>query len=135
MIHRDLKPENVLIGDDGRLLIADFGLAVCSGGKWQNEVCGTLSYMAPEVISGRSYSCAVDMWSLGVMVYEFLTGGVPFDHAETQVLEKMILTKDMEPLPPSVSSDASHFVHIVREQLHHVPGHAGGSGMLTGCVY
>jgi len=77
VLFRDLKPENVMLDQEGYPRLVDFGSA-----KWTTErtytVAGTPHYMAPEVIAGKGYSSAVDYWSLGVMLYEFLCGGVPF---------------------------------------------------------
>lgn len=77
VLYRDLKPENVMLDQEGYPRLVDFGSA-----KWTTDrtytVAGTPHYMAPEVITGKGYSSAVDYWSLGVMLYEFLCGGVPF---------------------------------------------------------
>lgn len=88
-VHRDLKLENVLVGDDGQLKLADFGLSSVVGGtpggtgsdrprKVNNEV-GSLLYMAPEVLGGKRYrGMPADIWSLGVVLYTMLTGAFPF---------------------------------------------------------
>jgi cGMP-dependent protein kinase len=89
LIYRDLKPENVMVNEHGIILFAmigyltliDFGSAKLMGSqtnKRTKTIIGTPHYMAPEIIIGQSYSSAVDLWSLGVCMYEFISGGVPF---------------------------------------------------------
>jgi serine/threonine protein kinase len=87
IVHRDLKPSNLLIGDDGRLRIADFGLArdtVNNDGRFTNEVV-TSWYRAPELLLGSvGYGPEIDMWSVGCVIIELLIGR-PFFHARTDI--------------------------------------------------
>ncbi|MGW1543539.1 Stk1 family PASTA domain-containing Ser/Thr kinase [Streptomyces sp. NPDC002309] len=78
-VHRDMKPENVLIGDDGRVKVADFGLvrSVDTVTQTTGSVLGTLSYLAPEQIEQGSADPRVDVYACGVVLYEMLTGGKP----------------------------------------------------------
>eukprot|EP00750_Incisomonas_marina_P024944 INCI5239.1.p1 GENE.INCI5239.1~~INCI5239.1.p1 ORF type:complete len:345 (+),score=82.52 INCI5239.1:62-1096(+) len=93
IIHRDLKLENIMIGDkDGKTMIklGDFGWAVNAKNGFRAEAdrrqtfCGTLDYLAPEMVSGGTYDEKIDMWSLGVLAFEFMHGSCPFagDRAE-----------------------------------------------------
>ncbi|MFE7841624.1 Stk1 family PASTA domain-containing Ser/Thr kinase [Streptomyces sp. NPDC057474] len=78
-VHRDMKPENVLIGDDGRVKVADFGLvrAVDTVTSTTGTVLGTVSYLAPEQLEHGTTDTRVDVYACGVMLYEMLTGGKP----------------------------------------------------------
>lgn len=80
-VHRDMKPENVLIGDDGRVKVADFGLvrAVDTVTNTTGTVLGTVSYLAPEQIEDGTADPRVDVYACGVMLYEMLTGDKPHD--------------------------------------------------------
>jgi len=82
IVHRDLKPENVMVDESGYLKLIDFGSAKILHGRTYSLV-GTPHYMAPEVIARKGHDAQADLWSLGVMLYEFLCGRVPFGEEET----------------------------------------------------
>ncbi|KRX05936.1 Protein kinase-like domain [Pseudocohnilembus persalinus] len=92
--HRDLKPENLLLAtpDSNAIIkISDFGLAkVVSQENFMVTACGTPSYMAPEVLTGKGYSNAVDFWSIGVILYVLLCGYPPFDGESNEKLFQQI---------------------------------------------
>lgn len=111
IIHRDIKPENILLGMHGELKMADFGWSVHAPGDRRKTQCGTLDYLPPEIVNHTSYGGAVDLWSLGVLMYEFLTGGAPFE--DTQALTyKRILRCDMK-VPDYVSAEAKDLIEKV----------------------
>ncbi|KAL7535517.1 hypothetical protein ACHAXR_006537 [Thalassiosira sp. AJA248-18] len=84
VLHRDLKPENILLGSDGHLCLTDFGLAKDFTGSGDNDderartLCGTMEYMAPEMVARKWYGKGADYWSLGCIAYEMLSGLPPF---------------------------------------------------------
>lgn len=77
IVHRDIKPENVMIDEVGYPKLIDFGTAKIVTAR-TFTIVGTPHYMAPEVILGKGYGSSADLWSLGIMLYEFRCGGVPF---------------------------------------------------------
>ena len=81
IIHRDIKPQNVMILDDGRVKITDFGIAMALNSQdltQTNSVMGSVHYLAPEQASGAASTIKCDIYSLGIVMYELLTGKVPF---------------------------------------------------------
>ena len=77
IIHRDIKPENILMTKTGGIKICDFGWCAV-GDTERSTYCGTLDYMAPEILAAGTYSNKVDIWSLGILLYEILHGATPF---------------------------------------------------------
>eukprot|EP00775_Hariotina_reticulata_P013321 gene13321-13450_t len=113
VIHRDLKPENILMEGESPK-IADFGLAgvmvPVAGGSFTLQ-CGTPEFSAPEIVGGKEYEGpAVDLWSVGVMLYEALSGQLPFQGATQAVLFRSIQRGVYEPLPPSLSPEVHDLV-------------------------
>ena len=78
IIHRDIKPENILLGKKGLLKLCDFGWAKELNLEKRSTFCGTVEYMAPEIVGSENYDYAVDVWSLGILLYELLFGHSPF---------------------------------------------------------
>jgi serine/threonine-protein kinase len=80
LVHRDVKPENVLIADDGRIKIGDFGLArAVTTSTSTGTLIGTVGYLSPELVLGRTADARSDIYSVGIMLYEMLTGRQPYD--------------------------------------------------------
>jgi len=102
VIHRDLKPSNIIVSDSGVVTITDFGIARGESSSVTlnpAQVLGTIAYIAPEVLSGNRASRAVDFYALGVVLYELLTGYLPFDEESPA---RLILQK-VEQEPISIS--------------------------------
>lgn len=82
IVYRDLKPENVLLDHEGHVRLADLGLAKFldrDNDYLTSTICGSLSYAAPEMLSEKQYGIAFDLWTLGVFIYQVLTGDMPFE--------------------------------------------------------
>ena len=113
LIHRDVKPSNVMIGKDGRIVLADFGLAMNAQQGSFGGTFGSPHYIAPE--QARNSALAVpqsDLYALGVILYEMLTGTVPFDDPSPMVLAVQHLTKSPPP-PRQVNPSLDEAVEAV----------------------
>jgi aurora kinase len=115
VMHRDIKPENILVGVHGEIKISDFGWSVHAPNNRRNTMCGTLDYLPPEMLKGASkdnyYTEKVDLWSLGVLTYEFLVGEAPFE--DTQVMTQRKIVRGEYTVPGFVSSEAKDLIKRV----------------------
>jgi len=117
VIHRDIKPENLLLGYNGELKIGDFGWSVhTSNSSRRKTLCGTLDYLPPEMVEGKDHTAAVDIWSLGVLCYEFLVGVPPFEAPERDTY-KRIAQVDLR-IPDTISPEAKD---LIKRLLQHDP--------------
>jgi serine/threonine protein kinase/pSer/pThr/pTyr-binding forkhead associated (FHA) protein len=126
VIHRDIKPSNILISNNGRVLLADFGLAIAPGVPTLTQagtIAGTPAYMSPEQVKGKPVDARSDIFSLGVVFYELLTGRKPFSGESTAKLFSSVVEQEpaspcqINPLVPAPISE------IVLRSLAKEPGH------------
>ena len=126
IIYRDLKLDNILLGTDGHIKIADYGL--CKENMWPGQTtstfCGTPEFMAPEILSSTSYTRAVDWWAFGVLIYQMLLGQSPFRGEDEDEIFDAILSD--EPLYPIHMPRDS--VDILRKLLTREPEKRLGCG-------
>ncbi len=104
IIHRDIKPENILLSRDGKIKVADFGLSVSEnfwGLRSSRSRAGTPRYMSPEQIRGKQLDVRTDIFSLGLVIYELLTGRLPYKSKDQKQYMKMVVSKKINPAPPS----------------------------------
>lgn len=116
LIHRDLKPANILISKDNKIIkIIDFGLsrALSSHNSLASTCCGTPLYMSPELLNDEKYSFSTDVWSLGVILYEFLTLSYPFETKPPAKLFPSILSGIVPPITRECSSQLKNLVLLM----------------------
>lgn len=117
VIHRDIKPENLLIGQRGDIKIADFGWSVHAPTSRRTTLCGTLDYLPPEMVEAREHDATADVWSLGVLTYEFLVGSPPFEAEGHRATYRRISNVDLK-FPKEVPPDARDLISrlLVKDQ-------------------
>lgn len=115
--HRDLKPENILLNKDRNIKLADFGMAALQRRDGLlRTACGSPHYAAPEICSGRQYhGVMVDIWSVGVILYAMLTGGLPFDGGDTSSTIRLV-RKGEYYLPTHLSVEAADLLRRILQK-------------------
>ena len=123
IMHRDIKPENILLSDLSdipNVKLADFGLSKLAGPTSRQTLsCGTLGYVAPEVLSQGGYNYKIDLWSIGILTYLLLRGRLPFDHSEKQVIIELTLKASLdfeEPYWKTFTPLAIEFLNLMIER-------------------
>jgi len=119
VLHRDIKPGNVLLGSDGMVKLADFGLALVAGvsilaGEVKGSLVGTPWYMAPDMFIGKEASVQTDLWATGILIYEMLMGKLPYAHEKLPALIRSVLH---DPPPPLSEDLTPRFGSIVAKCL------------------
>ncbi|XP_054978970.1 ribosomal protein S6 kinase alpha-6 isoform X4 [Sorex araneus] len=114
IVYRDLKPENILLDDIGHIKLTDFGLSKESVDQEKKaySFCGTVEYMAPEVVNRRGHSQSADWWSYGVLMFEMLTGTLPFQGKDRNETMNMILKAKLG-MPQFLSAEAQSLLRML----------------------
>ncbi|KAG7391926.1 hypothetical protein PHYPSEUDO_003132 [Phytophthora pseudosyringae] len=118
VIHRDIKPENILLSDEGTIQLADFGWssANVTAASRRDTLCGTLDYLSPEMIRGEKYDESVDIWAVGIIMYELLVGKPPFEApGQNETIE--LITEGQLRVPPMVSLAAKDLIMRILQKL------------------
>ncbi len=119
--HCDLKPENIILGDDGTAKVLDFGIArFVEGAPQPGAVVGTPAYMSPEQLRGEGLDHRTDLWSMGVMLFEMLTGRMPFEDLQSQ-LDALLDSDPPRPIPRVDAAGLGRFEPLVRACLEPAP--------------
>lgn len=126
IIYRDLKPENILLDHSGHIKLTDFGLCkeAVQEGTVTHTFCGTIEYMAPEILTRTGHGKAVDWWSLGALMFDMLTGAPPFTAENRKKTIEKILRCKLN-LPPYLTPDARD---LLRKLLKRQPAQRLGAG-------
>ncbi|EAR93776.2 Serine/Threonine kinase domain protein (macronuclear) [Tetrahymena thermophila SB210] len=96
IVHRDLKPENILLDDEFNIKVCDFGWCTEDIENPRNTFCGTYEYMAPEIVFRQPYDYRIDIWALGVLIYELLHGCAPFKGKTFKEIQRKIEKGDVQ---------------------------------------
>ncbi|ODV63515.1 aurora family serine/threonine-protein kinase [Ascoidea rubescens DSM 1968] len=117
IIHRDIKPENILLGFDNIIKLSDFGWSVHAPSLKRSTMCGTLDYLSPEMIESKDHNEKVDIWALGILMYELLVGNPPFEEGCQQTTYRRIARVDLK-IPQFLQPDA---VDLIKRLLRYDP--------------
>jgi serine/threonine protein kinase/predicted Zn-dependent protease len=124
ILHRDIKPANIMITSEGQVKIVDFGLAKLVGHSRLTKsggTVGTVAYMSPEQGRGEETDQRTDIWSLGVVVYEMLTGRLPFPGEYEQAVIYSILNEDPKPIAADELENSDHLWEVICKALEKDP--------------
>jgi serine/threonine protein kinase len=124
IVHRDIKTDNVMVNSKDQVKVMDFGLAKLKGSlklTKTSSTIGTLAYMAPEQIEGKETDARTDIFSFGVVLYELLTGHLPFRGEHEAAMMYSIVNEEPESLQTSLPDTPSELLHVVKRALEKDP--------------
>ena len=119
IIHRDIKPENIVLDEYENCKLCDFGLSIIlNDNSKRNTICGTLEYMAPEIIKNEGYEKTIDIWSLGILLYEMIHGYCPFnsnDNNKNNIILNKIINENFE-IKKDISNECKDLIQKMLEK-------------------
>ena len=124
IVHRDIKSDNIMINSKNQVKVMDFGLAKLKGSlklTKTSSTVGTLAYMAPEQIQGGEVDARSDIFSFGIVLYEMLTGQLPFKGEHEAAMMYSILNEEPEPIQKYLPELSSEFLHVINRALEKDP--------------
>jgi serine/threonine-protein kinase len=136
VVHRDVKPANIIIRRDGLVKLTDFGIARAldaSGHTLHGELLGTPNYISPEQVLGQAATGASDLYALGVVAHEMLSGRRPFDRETPFATAFSHVQEPPPPLPQDLPEDLALVIEeCLNEDPHHRPPHATAVALRLG---
>lgn len=123
ILHRDIKPGNVLFTPSGHVKVTDFGIAKIAGSEFTatGQIMGTMAYLSPGRVEGRPATVSDDVYSVGVLGYEALTGRPPFDYDNMGALARAILYEQPPPIPALRPDADPTLVAVIDRAMEHDP--------------